>query len=215
MLHLASKSPRRRELLARLGVPFTPLDVDVPEAPVPGETPRAYVCRVAREKAVAGWRSLGDAPETAVLGADTEVVLDGEVFGKPRDAEAAAAMLRRLSGRTHTVVSAVTLCSAAGERQAVSVTEVTFAGLAEADIAAYVAGGEPMGKAGGYAIQGGAEAFVAHLAGSYSGVVGLPLFETAGLLRAGGFPVAGFAAPAARARAGIAGSTPAATASAG
>ncbi|MEZ0471971.1 Maf family protein [Luteimonas salinilitoris] len=216
MLHLASKSPRRRELLARLGVPFAPLDVDIPEAPLPDETPKAYVCRVAREKAAAGWRLLGAPVQDAVLGADTEVVLGDEVFGKPRDADAAAAMLRRLSGRTHTVISAVTLRTAAGERQAVSVSEVTFTGLADADVVAYVAGGEPMGKAGGYAIQGGAEAFVAHLAGSYSGVVGLPLFETAALLRAGGFAVAGFAAPEPRARAGSAASpSPAATASTG
>jgi septum formation protein len=121
-------------------------------------------------------------PDAIVLGADTEVVLDDEVFGKPRDERDAAAMLRRLSGRTHDVISVVSLVSASREEQAVSVSQVTFAEMSDADIAAYVASGEPMGKAGAYAIQGRAQAFIAHLSGSYSGVMGLPLFETAGLL---------------------------------
>ena len=127
-----------------------------------------------------------------MLGADTEVVLDEDVFGKPRDAEDAAAMLRRLSGRTHEVVSAVWLMSAGCELRALSRSEVTLAPLDEAEIAAYVATGEPEGKAGAYAIQGPAQAFIAHLSGSFSGVMGLPLHETAQLLRqAGLLPVQG------------------------
>ena len=190
MLYLASRSPRRSELLARLGSPgrleFGTLDIDIPEQRGAGEPAIDYVRRVAREKAGAGLLRVVANPSALVLGADTEVVLDDEVFGKPADAGAAAAMLRRLSGRTHRVVSAVSLVSPAREAQAVSITEVTFAELAPAWIDAYVAGGEPFGKAGAYAIQGGAEPFVSHLSGSYSGVMGLPLHETANLLRAFG-----------------------------
>ena len=184
MLYLASQSPRRRELLARLGLPFATLDVDVPEVRAPGEAAFDYVRRVARDKARAGLQAVAGAG--LVLGADTEVVLDDAVFGKPRDASDAAAMLRRLAGRTHEVVSAVVLADARGEREALSTSRVTFGDLDDATIAAYVAGGEPEGKAGAYAIQGAAQVFVAHLAGSYSGVMGLPLYETAGLLRAAG-----------------------------
>lgn len=186
MLYLASQSPRRRELLARLGLAFATLDIDVPEQRQPGEPPEDYVRRVAREKAGAGLLQVVAIAGARVLGADTEVVLDEEVFGKPRDAADAAAMLRRLSGRTHRVISAVSLVSAAREAQAVSISEVSFAALDEAAIAAYVAGGEWAGKAGAYAIQGAAQAFVAHLSGSHSGVMGLPLYETARLLRADG-----------------------------
>ncbi len=197
MLHLASQSPRRRELLARLGLDFGVLDVEVPERREDGESPLDYVRRVAREKAGAGLLRVAAVPGAVVLGADTEVVLDDEVFGKPRDADDAAAMLRRLSGRTHRVVSVVWAVSAVREAQAVSVSEVAFGELSDAEVAAYVATGEPMGKAGAYAIQGGGEAFVRHLSGSYSGVMGLPLFETAGLLRGFGFGVqAGASRPA-------------------
>jgi len=183
MLYLASKSPRRRELLARLGTAFEVLDVDIAEQRQPGEQPEQYVRRVAREKAGAGLLQVVGTRHAMVLGADTEVILDDEVFGKPADADDAAAMLRRLAGRTHRVVSAVSLVSPAREAQAVSVSEVTFAAINDAQIAAYVATGECFGKAGAYAIQGGAERFVRHLSGSYSGVMGLPLHETAGLLR--------------------------------
>ena len=186
MLHLASKSPRRAELLARLGVDFGVLDLDIPEHRQPAEPAEEYVRRVAREKAGAGLLQVMSSPGAVVLGADTEVILDDEVFGKPRDAEDAAAMLRRLSGRTHLAVSAVSVVGAGRELQAVSVTEVTFMALGEEDIAAYVAGGQCMGKAGAYAIQGEAERFVKHLSGSYSGVMGLPLFETSQLLKAFG-----------------------------
>ncbi len=193
MLHLASQSPRRRELLARLDVPFGVVDVDVPEVRAAGEPAEDYVRRVAREKAGAGLLEVVAVPGAVVLGADTEVVLEDEVFGKPRDGADAAAMLRRLSGRTHEVVSAVAVVSAGREAQAVSRSKVTFATLSEEDIAAYVASGEPMGRAGAYAIQGGAERFVTRLDGSFSGVMGLPLHETMLLLHgfdiATGFPV--------------------------
>jgi MAF protein len=182
MLYLASKSPRRAELLDRIGQPYRLLDVDVPEVRAPGEAAADYVRRVARDKARAGWALVAGEPGARVLGADTEVVLDDEVFGKPADAADAAAMLRRLSGRTHTVLSAVTVIDAAGERQALSTTEVRFAALSDEAIAAYLATGEAMGKAGAYGIQGRAEVFVEHLSGSYSGVMGLPLHETARLL---------------------------------
>lgn len=186
MLHLASQSPRRRDLLALFGLAFGVLDIDLHEQPQTGERPEDYVRRVAREKAGAGLLQVVGIPGALVLGADTEVILDGEVFGKPRDAEDAAAMLRRLSGRTHRVLSAVSLVSAGREMQALSESDVTFAELDDAMIADYVASGEPDGKAGGYAIQGAAQAFIPHLSGSYSGVMGLPLFETAQLLRAFG-----------------------------
>ena len=194
MLHLASKSPRRLELLGRLGVPFGVLDIDIPEVRAPGEPADAYVRRVAREKAGAGLLRVMANCDACVLGADTEVILGDDVFGKPVDADDAIAMLRRLSGRTHRVVSAVALVSQSRELQAVSVSEVTFYDLDDALIAAYVASGECMGKAGAYAIQGGAEAFVVHLSGSFSGVMGLPLNLTARLLRDMGLPASPTAA---------------------
>ncbi|TAK39526.1 MAG: septum formation inhibitor Maf [Lysobacteraceae bacterium] len=183
MLYLASQSPRRRELLARLGCAFTVLDVEVPEQRAPGESAEAYVRRVAGEKAAAGFERVRAEPGARVLGADTEVVLGDEVFGKPADATDAAAMLWRLSGRTHRVLSAVSLQSAAGITEVLSESEVRFADLDRQTVDAYVAGGEWRGKAGAYAIQGSAQAFIAHLSGSHSGVMGLPLHETARLLR--------------------------------
>jgi septum formation protein len=183
MLYLASRSPRRRELLQQLGVAHAAIDVDIPERRAADESPEAYVSRVARDKAEAGRAALGPLAGAVVLGADTEVVLDGEVFGKPADAAQAAAMLRRLSGRTHAVISAVWGVDATDARRELCLSQVRFASLSEAAIAAYVATGEPFGKAGAYAIQGRAAAWVEHLEGSYSGVMGLPLFETARLLR--------------------------------
>lgn len=183
MLHLASQSPRRRQLLEQLGADFAVLDVDVPEQRAPGEPPPAYVSRVARDKARAGLAQLGAVAGAWVLGADTEVVLDDEVFGKPHDAADAIAMLHRLSGRMHTVVSTVWLVGVASEHGATCVSQVRFATLDDASIAAYVATGESFGKAGAYAIQGRGAALIEHLDGSYSGVMGLPLFETARLLR--------------------------------
>jgi len=191
MLYLASQSPRRRQLLEQVCIRFDTIDVDVPEARAPGEPPTDYVSRVAREKAGAGLLKLAGVAGAVVLGADTEVVLDDEVFGKPVDAAHATAMLRRLGGRAHKAISAVWCVSAGREERALSVSEVTFTSLSEAVIAAYVASGEPIGRAGAYAIQGRAAAFISALSGSYSGVMGLPLFETMELLRRYGIGPAG------------------------
>ncbi len=182
MLFLASRSPRRHQLLEALGYRFQSLDIETPERRLPGEAPVAYVTRAAHEKALAGLAALADTPGAVVLGADTEVVLDDEVFGKPVDVGAAASMLRRLSGRSHEVISVVWLVSREREDVAVCRTQVTFVALSDAQIAAYLASGEALGKAGAYAIQGRAGAFVSHLAGSHSGVMGLPMHETERLL---------------------------------
>jgi septum formation protein len=185
MLYLASQSPRRRDLLGQLGATFSVLDVDIVEQRAVDESPHDYVQRVARDKAKEGLAAL-DADQRAtavVLGADTEVVLDGDVFGKPGDAADAAAMLRRLSGRTHEVISAVWLVSDDREAGEICISKVRFALLDDATIDAYVASGEPFGKAGAYAIQGRGATLIEYLEGSYSGVMGLPLFETARLLR--------------------------------
>ena len=182
MIYLASRSPRRRQLLQQLGCDFNVLDVDVPEVRDPAETAAAYVARVAADKAWAG-RALRDGEDDWILAADTEVVLDDQVFGKPADAEAAVAMLGRLSDRTHQVISCLHLLGPLGARTACCQSLVRFAALTADEIQAYVATGESFGKAGAYAIQGRAAAFVEHLDGSYSGVMGLPLFETARLLR--------------------------------
>jgi len=195
MLYLASKSPRRRELLARIGIDPRLLDIDIPEVRQPGEPAFDYVRRVAREKAGAGLLDVAGVPGALVLAADTEVLLDDEVFGKPADADDAVRMLTKLSGRTHQVVSVVWLLSAGREAQAVSVSEVSFAALTPAQLDGYIACGEWHGKAGAYAIQGRAEAFVTRLDGSYSGVMGLPLNETAKLL--GEFGIDVFAGAAA------------------
>ena len=189
MLHLASQSPRRRELLDQLGLRYSVLDVSVEEVRALGEPPESYVSRVAREKAGAGLLSLGGDTHAVVLGADTEVVLGDEVFGKPDNADEAAAMLRRLSGRTHQVISAVWAVSAGRESHRMQLSEVRFAELADATIESYCAGDEWRGKAGGYAIQGLAGSFVVKIVGSYTNVVGLPLFETVNLLQGEGFPI--------------------------
>lgn len=184
MLYLASQSPRRKQLLEQLGVTFELLQVDVPEIRQSGEGAAEYVSRVARAKAQAGFAEASQRDAHAlVLGADTEVVLEDRVFGKPHDAKDAAAMLHDLSGHTHRVISTVWCVDAARRESATSTSEVRFAALTDADIAEYVAHDEPFGKAGSYAIQGRAAAFIEHLSGSYSGVMGLPLHETARLLR--------------------------------
>jgi len=182
MLYLASQSPRRRQLLDQLGFVFDVLEVDVPELRGVGEPALDYVSRVAREKAGAGLLQGVGGADAVVLGADTEVVLDDEVFGKPVDAADAAAMLTRLAGRTHQAISVVWCVSAGREQQVTSVSEVTIAPLSAQAIDAYVSSGEAFGKAGAYAIQGRAAAFVSHLSGSHSGVMGLPMHETAWLL---------------------------------
>ena len=186
MLHLASRSPRRSDLLSRLGVDFGVLDIDIPELRAAGEPPSDYVRRVARQKAGAGLLRVVSVPGAWVLGADTEVVLDGHVYGKPADAEEARAMLLRLAGRTHRVITAVALVGAGRELEAVDVSQVTFAALDGGLLDWYLATGEWQGKAGAYAIQGAAQAFVSDLQGSHSGVMGLPLHATAGLLRDAG-----------------------------
>ncbi|MEL7399215.1 MAG: Maf family protein [Pseudomonadota bacterium] len=183
-IYLASKSPRRRELLAQIGVKHRVLSVDVPEQQGPNETPHEYVERLARDKALAGCRELEaqGLPLAPVLGSDTLGILGGRVFEKPRDRADAVTMLKALSGQTHQILSAVALVS--GDRLAVTTvtTEVTFRELGESEILRYWDTGEPADKAGAYAIQGMAAVFVERIAGSYSAVVGLPLTETAQLL---------------------------------
>lgn len=183
MLYLASQSPRRRELLTQLGLDYGVLEVSVDEHRQPGEPALDYVNRVAREKAGAGLLEVVAVPDAVVLGADTEVVLADVVYGKPADSADAARMLRELSGRSHRVITAVWLVSAGREEHAIRESEVRFARLTESDIASYVDTGECMGKAGAYAVQGRAAAFIEHLSGSYSGVMGLPLYETSLLLQ--------------------------------
>jgi septum formation protein len=185
MLVLGSASPRRRELLAQAGYTFAVQPAHIPEDPRPGEEPLAYVVRLAREKAEAVYRELaardgatgqaGDKGGLAVLGADTTVVVDGEILAKPEDAADAARMLRKLSGRTHRVITGVALATAEGTEVAAEVTAVQFVALADEEIAAYVATGEPMDKAGAYAIQGGAAKWIPRIEGCYFNVVGLPL----------------------------------------
>lgn len=185
LIYLASRSPRRRELLRQIGVRHRLLDVAVDERAAAGESPSAYVLRVSQDKARAGLRALADGERLPVLAADTCVVADGRMLGKPADREQGLAMLRLLSGASHRVYTAVTLGD--GELASrLSVSEVSFRPLEEAEIAAYWASGEPLDKAGAYAIQGLAAQFVSELRGSYSGVMGLPLFETAELLRQAG-----------------------------
>jgi septum formation protein len=181
-VYLASGSPRRRELLQQIGVSFRLVPAAVDEAARAAETAPAYVIRLAAAKADAGWHTQGGGRDAPVLAADTAVVVDGTIFGKPADRQDAEAMLRQLSGRTHEVLTAVALRTAAGVQSRISRSEVTFRSIAIPEARAYWETGEPRDKAGGYAIQGRAAVFVADLRGSYSGVMGLPLFETAQLL---------------------------------
>lgn len=192
-IYLASRSPRRRELLKQIGIPFEVLllrdhpgrNVDVDESQFPGELPDDYVRRIARMKADAGWervlqRKLRRFP---VLAADTVVAVDNTILGKPPDAANAAKMLRQLSGREHRVLTAVAVTLDERIELVVSESRVRFAELSDADIDAYVASGEPTDKAGAYAVQGRAQAFITELHGSHSGVMGLPLHETTELLK--------------------------------
>lgn len=181
-IYLASTSPRRRELLAQVGIRFETLAVAVEECRAAAETPVDYVQRVALAKAQAGWAVLGTRVPRPVLGADTEVVIDGEVLGKPQDRQHGQAMLARLSGRTHEVLSAVAVVDGARVLTRLSRSAVSFRVLTAEQCAAYWATGEPLGKAGGYAIQGRGALFVSDLHGSYSGVMGLPLCEIGELL---------------------------------
>jgi len=185
-VYLASGSPRRRELLQQIGVPFRVVGTAVDETVLPGEGPAAYVARLAAAKAQDGWARCADPGGTPVLAADTAVILDGRILGKPAGREDAEGMLRQLSGRTHEVLTGVAVRSAAGVESRISRSEVTFRSLRAGEARAYWETGEPCDKAGAYAIQGRAAVFIADLRGSYSGVMGLPLFETAELLSSAG-----------------------------
>lgn len=178
ILLLASASPRRADLLRSAGYAFHTLPVDIVEQPRRGERALAYGHRIALEKAQAALAQTGHAAETLVLAADTEVVLGRRIYGKPADAEQAAEMLRSLSGRRHRVISTVALVSAARTLQFATQTQVVFKALKAAEIEQYVNTGEAFGKAGAYALQGAAALMVSQIRGSYTGVVGLPLFET-------------------------------------
>ena len=195
-IYLASRSPRRRELLTQIGVryhlllfrerpePGAATGLEVDENPLPGEAPGSYVERLARLKADAGWRRLQqrNLPPAPVLAADTTVALEGRIFGKPASRKEAAEMLAELSGRSHEVLTGIALRHGERFEEALSRSEVRFKELTAQEIRDYVATGEADDKAGGYAIQGRAARFVVELRGSYSGVMGLPLYETALLL---------------------------------
>ena len=217
MIHLASKSPRRRILLQQIGIDYAIVDAPIDETRRADECPQPFVERMAREKALAGLAALRNACIAPVLAADTAVVLDGQVLGKPRDEEHAMEMLRALSGRMHHVISTVAVAAGGGgggggggEQDAAdrdghspdigtaagdmpkfmtSVSRVSFREISYEERRAYCATGEPLDKAGAYAIQGRAATFITRLDGSYSGVMGLPLFETASLLREAGIKV--------------------------
>src|SRR4051812_35880037 len=183
VLRLASASPRRRQLLELIGVPHVVTPADIDETPLAGEPPDEYVLRLAREKAEAVWARHVDLP---VLAADTTVVIDDEILGKPESEAEAHTMLGKLSGRDHMVHTAVALWSGEHQMQFHTSTQVCFAPLSSEEIRAYWESGEPRGKAGAYAIQGLGAVFVTGISGTYTGVMGLPLFETAHLLRQAG-----------------------------
>jgi septum formation protein len=185
-IYLASRSPRRGELLTQVGVRFAVIAADIDETPRPEESPTEYVRRIALEKGRAGRSVLPERDGRPVLAADTAVVSEGHLLGKPRDREDAARMLRLLSGQTHRVLTAVALIAGAREWVEMSESRVTFRPIREEEIRRYWRTGEPLDKAGGYGIQGHGALFVAALEGSYSGVMGLPLFETGRLLEQAG-----------------------------
>ncbi|MCV4271890.1 Maf-like protein [Pseudomonas capsici] len=187
LLYLASGSPRRRELLTQIGVPFTALSAQIDETPLNDEAPAAYVERLALGKAAAGLALLGD-EDACVLGADTAVVLDGRILGKPVDRDDALAMLAALSGREHHVLTAIALIDRQRSEARIVTSRVRFRTIEPHEARTYWASGEPRDKAGSYAVQGLAAIFVEELHGSYSGVVGLPLCETADLLGSFGIP---------------------------
>lgn len=186
-IYLASASPRRSELLEQIGVRYEVRPAEIDERPEPGESPRAYVERLAAAKAGAVWNAL-TTPPRPVLAADTAVVVDERVFGKPAGEREALEMLEALSGRAHRVLSAVALRDEAGVETAVATSGVRFRATTAAERAAYCRTQEPYDKAGAYAIQGYGAVFVEHLSGSYSAVMGLPLFETTALLKRCGLP---------------------------
>ena len=192
-IYLASRSPRRRELLHQVGIDFETVlfrgggrsDPEIDETPYPGEDPVAYVERVARAKAVYGSRLLAERHMILrpVLAADTTLAVDGEIIGKPLDAVDATAILRRLSGRSHQVLTGVAVAYLGRMEYVLSTSEVRFRPLSDDEIRQYVLSGEPMDKAGAYGIQGKAALFVEYMAGSYTGIMGLPVCETGELLK--------------------------------
>ncbi len=198
-IYLASRSPRRRDLLKQIGVPFELLllredlrrGVDVDETPLADESPGVYVLRIVKVKVATAVRQIAyrALPQKPVLAADTTVVFDGQIVGKPDDAEHAARILRALSGREHQVLTSVAVALKEQIETQISVSSVWFRELSEADIQRYCASGEPLDKAGAYAIQGRAGAFVMRISGSYSGIMGLPLAETTELLQKFNIPV--------------------------
>lgn len=181
LIYLASASPRRSQLLTQIGIDHRIAPVQVDEAPQAGEAPGDYVQRLAQAKAEALWQQLGD-PAARVLGSDTTVAVQGRILGKPRDEADCVGMLELLAGRTHEVYTAVCLRDRSGHQLRLSRSEVSFRQLSVREMQDYWRTGEPADKAGGYAVQGRAAAFISHIAGSYSGIMGLPLFETAQLL---------------------------------
>lgn len=195
-IYLASKSPRRRELLRQVGIEFEllllrdamPRGPDVTEVVLPNELPEAYVSRVTQEKASTAWTFMmaRKLPSHPVLAADTTVVIDQQILGKPGDQNEAIQMLRQLSGKTHQVLTSLAVHYHESNFHCTQISDVTFSALTEEQILAYCATQEPYDKAGGYGIQGLAARFISHISGSYSGIMGLPLFETTALLRQAG-----------------------------
>lgn len=192
-IYLASRSPRRAELLTQIGISFEVLPSDIDESVVDGESPAAYVVRLAREKAAVCLDGLrqDEATLLPILAADTTVSIDGIILGKPENDENARAMLRRMSGRRHEVHTGIAVATEQGIETALSTTYVEMKLLSDVEIAAYIATGEPRDKAGAYGIQGLAGTFIQHIEGSYSGVMGLPIYETAELLKRAGIDVLG------------------------
>ena len=196
-VYLASQSPRRKQLLEQLGIKFELLlpdaseDAEALEVVRPNEKPRTYVQRVTSLKLEAALQRLKNRglPPAPVLCSDTTVAIGNTIFAKPDNAEHAKEMLRQLSGQTHRVLTAVSIGTMRKQSRALSISQVRFADLSKQDIDRYVASQEPLGKAGSYAIQGKAAAFISHISGNYSGIMGLPMFETAHLLREFGFTV--------------------------
>lgn len=195
-IYLASKSPRRRELLHQINIQFdllllrdaAPRGPDVTEIAFPGELPEAYVSRVTQEKADMGWKvmQMRKLPSRPILAADTSVIVDQHILGKPANHQEAMHMLSLLSGRSHQVLTCLAVRHSNGMNSITQTSEVTFANLDLAQMKAYCDSNEPYDKAGGYGIQGAAARFISHITGSYSGIMGLPLFETCQLLRQAG-----------------------------
>lgn len=181
-IYLASKSPRRQSLLQQIGVDFSCIKSEIDESVLNNELALSYVKRMSIEKAVAGWKAAERLLNIPLLAADTSVILGNNILGKPKDSDDASNMLRKLSGKTHQVMTSVTIMTEAMQKTIISQTDVTFSVLSESEIKEYIETGDCLDKAGSYGIQGVAAKFISSISGSYSGVVGLPLFETSQLL---------------------------------